>query len=46
MSPEPIDFDDFTADDELARTIFFNRLRHNRAWNRLDLDGWDQYVTL
>jgi hypothetical protein len=41
---EQIEFDDFRANDELVRTVFLNRLRRERSWNHLDLNGFESYV--
>jgi hypothetical protein len=44
-SQDKISFDDFRADDELVRTIFFRRLKSETNWNELGLHGWETYVT-
>jgi hypothetical protein len=41
---ERIDFEDFSATDELVRMIFLRRLRRDRNWKSIDLDGWEPYV--
>lgn len=40
-----LEFDDFKANDELVRRVFMRRLKHDRTWNHLGLDGGDPYVT-